>query len=151
MPATRRFLKFYALLPGSLAVVAIAAVVACQSYLPQEEPDLPEEPAPTCESTQGHVERGKASYYGRRHHGRKTASGEKFDMNELTAAHRKLPLGTKIKVTNLENGKVVTLTVNDRGPYVRGRLLDVSERAAHELGFPDDGTTQVSIETIETC
>jgi rare lipoprotein A len=72
-------------------------------------------------------------------------------MNALTAAHRRLPLGTRIRVTNLENNRVVELLVNDRGPYVRRRILDVSQRAARQLGFVDDGRATVRIEIIEPC
>jgi rare lipoprotein A len=78
---------------------------------------------------------GIASWYGKQFHGRTTASGEDFDMFELTAAHRQLPLGTYVKVTNLRNGKSVVVRVNDRGPYVEGRIMDLSYSAARMLGF----------------
>jgi rare lipoprotein A len=89
---------------------------------------------------------GKASWYGPRFHGKTTASGERFDQNKLTAAHRELPLGTRITVTNLENGKTVRVEINDRGPYKRGRVLDLSKAAARRLGMVDDGVVQVRIE-----
>lgn len=88
---------------------------------------------------------GNASWYGGKFHGRATASGETFDMHALTAAHRTLPLGTWIEVTNLENGRHAELRVNDRGPFVRGRILDVSRAAARKLGFLVDGTAKVRI------
>lgn len=91
---------------------------------------------------------GIASYYAEQHHGKKTANGEKFNMYELTAAHRTLPFGSKIKVTNLTNGKTVVLRVNDRGPYVKGRILDVSKGAAIELGMIQHGTAAIRIEKM---
>jgi rare lipoprotein A len=94
-------------------------------------------------------ETGTTSWYGRELHGRKTASGEVFDMNGLSAAHRTLPLGTVIRVTNLDNYKSVKVTVIDRGPLVRDRILDLSYGAARELGFAAQGTARVKIETLE--
>jgi rare lipoprotein A len=88
---------------------------------------------------------GRASWYGGEFDGRPTASGETFDMNALTAAHRTLPLGTWIEVTNLDNGRRAELRVNDRGPFVEGRILDVSRAAARRLGFLVGGTARVKI------
>jgi rare lipoprotein A len=95
-----------------------------------------------------HSTRGEASYYAGFHHGKKTASGERFNMHSLTAAHRTLPLGSKIKVTNLNNGKEVVVRVNDRGPYAKGRVLDVSLGAAKKLDMIKTGTTKVSIQIL---
>ena len=95
-----------------------------------------------------HSTRGEASYYACFHHGKKTASGERFNMHSLTAAHRTLPLGSKIKVTNLNNGKEVVVRVNDRGPYARGRVLDVSLGAAKKLDMIKTGTAKVSIQIL---
>lgn len=92
---------------------------------------------------------GQASWYGKAFHGRPTASGEEYDMFQLTAAHRSLPLGTYVKVTNLRNGKWAVLKVNDRGPYVGNRILDVSYGAAQVLNFRGRGVEKVSIEVIE--
>ena len=89
---------------------------------------------------------GEASSYGRGFHGKTTANGEKFDKNNLTAAHPTLPLGTKATVTNLDNGKSVDVTINDRGPYVKGRDIDVSEGAAKELDMTKSGIAPVKIE-----
>ncbi len=89
---------------------------------------------------------GEASSYGRGFHGKTTANGEKFDKNNLTAAHPTLPLGTKATVTNLDNGKSVDVTINDRGPYVKGRDIDVSEGAAKELNMTKSGIAPVKIE-----
>ena len=92
---------------------------------------------------------GKASWYGHAHHGKKTASGEIYDMHALTAAHRTLPLGTKLRVTNLENNRSVVVRVNDRGPYVDGRVLDLSRAAARELGELGDGLFDVRLEVLD--
>jgi rare lipoprotein A len=88
---------------------------------------------------------GKASYYARRFEGRKTASGEIFENQELTAAHRSLPFDTEVEVVNPANGKSVTVRINDRGPYRRGRIIDLSRAAAHELGMLDSGIIDVII------
>lgn len=93
---------------------------------------------------------GTASYYGKKFHGRKTANGEIFNMYKLTAAHRVLPLGTRIKVTNLGNGRWVEVKVNDRGPFIEGRILDLSFAAALELELVKDGTGRVMIEIVES-
>ncbi|HYL92003.1 MAG TPA: septal ring lytic transglycosylase RlpA family protein [Alphaproteobacteria bacterium] len=91
---------------------------------------------------------GKASWYGKQFHGRTTASGEDFDMFELTAAHRQLPLGTYVKVTNLRNGRWIIVRVNDRGPYVTGRILDLSYSAARMLEFKA-GVENVRIDLVQ--
>ena len=88
---------------------------------------------------------GLASWYGQRHQGHATASGETYDMNKLTAAHRTMPFGTRLRVTNVENGRSVVVRVNDRGPWVNGRVLDVSLAAAKTLGMLADGVTKVEI------
>ena len=92
--------------------------------------------------------RGQASWYGPGFHGKKTASGEIFDQGKLTAAHKTLPLGTKAKVTNLENGNTVEVEINDRGPYVGQRVIDLSRAAANALGFVESGLTLVRIEPL---
>jgi rare lipoprotein A len=91
---------------------------------------------------------GSASWYGKQFHGKTTASGEDFDMFEFTAAHRKLPLGTFVKVTNLKNGKWIIVRVNDRGPYVGNRIMDLSYSAARMLNFRD-GVERVRIDLIQ--
>lgn len=93
-----------------------------------------------------YIENGRASWYGPGFHGKKTASGTTFDQNAPTAAHQKLPLGSEATVTNLENGKSVNVEINDRGPYVKGRTLDLSKQAAKKLGLLHDGTAPVRIE-----
>ncbi|MBN1761145.1 MAG: septal ring lytic transglycosylase RlpA family protein [Chitinispirillaceae bacterium] len=92
---------------------------------------------------------GKATYYGNKFHGRKTASGERYDRNEFTAAHRTLPFGTRVKVTRLSNGKTVSVRINDRGPLKRGRVIDLSRAAAEEIGMIVEGVVDVGIEIIE--
>jgi len=87
---------------------------------------------------------GKASWYGPGFHGRKTANGEKFNQYAMTAAHKTLPLGTVIKVTNKDNGEELIVRVNDRGPYIKGRILDLSRGAAEKLGFEDQGVIRVA-------
>lgn len=89
---------------------------------------------------------GEASFYGPGFHGKKTANGEKFDQDDKTAAHPTLPLGTKATVTNLENGNSVDVKINDRGPYAKGRDIDLSKGAAKELGMTKDGVAPVKIE-----
>ena len=88
---------------------------------------------------------GLASYYGRAHDGRRTASGEVFDMHRLTAAHRTLPFGTRVRVTNLANGRETVVRINDRGPFRRGRIIDLSYAAARRLGFVGRGVTRVRV------
>lgn len=92
---------------------------------------------------------GVSSYYGTDFHGKLTANGEVFDMYGLTAAHKTLPLNTIVRVTNLDNNKSLILRINDRGPYVKGRILDCSYGAAIKLDFVSKGTTRVKIEVIE--
>lgn len=102
--------------------------------------------APSRSATAPLVERGVASFYHDRLQGRTTASGEPYDRNAMTAAHRSLPFGTEVVVRNLENGRSVRLRINDRGPFVEGRIIDVSRRAANELGFVEKGLAEVSVE-----
>lgn len=87
--------------------------------------------------------RGKASWYGLKFHGRRTASGERFDMNELTAAHQTLPFGTRVRVRNETNGREVVVRINDRGPRLRDRIIDLSKAAAAQLGFLHKGEARV--------
>jgi rare lipoprotein A len=91
-------------------------------------------------------ESGIASWYGEDFHGKATANGERYDMDSLTAAHRTLPMPVIVRVTNLENGRSLRLRVNDRGPYARGRIIDVSRRAAELLGFQANGTARVRVQ-----
>jgi rare lipoprotein A len=107
----------------------------------------PEEKAEAVIELIGH---GEASYYGHELAGNRTASGERFNPNGLTAAHRTLPLGTRLKVTNIANGRSVIVRVNDRGPFVRSRLIDVSLGAAREINMVRSGKAQVKLERLPT-
>lgn len=92
---------------------------------------------------------GKASFYADKYEGRTTASGEKYKHNKLTAAHKTLPFGTKVRVTNIANNQTVEVVVNDRGPYVDGRIIDLSRSAAEQLGFINLGLAEVKLEVID--
>ncbi len=122
-----------AALSGTLLILA-----ACAATPPP--PAAPPPAGPAFSQT------GKASWYGPRFHGRKTANGERFDQNALTAAHRTLPLGSIVTVRNVENGRTVRVRINDRGPYVEGRVIDLSREAARRLGLVQDGVASVRIE-----
>ncbi|TDI57510.1 MAG: septal ring lytic transglycosylase RlpA family protein [Alphaproteobacteria bacterium] len=117
---------------ASLSVVALA-LAACSS---------------TPEIAAAKTESGKASWYGSGLQGRKTASGERFNMNTFSAAHRTHAFGTKLCVKNLRNGRGVTVRVNDRGPFVRGRAVDVSRKAAQSLGMIGSGTASVRVSVV---
>ena len=93
-------------------------------------------------------ETGIASWYGAKFHGRKTANGEIYDMNTLTAAHRTLPMPSYVRVTNMENGRSLVLKVNDRGPFARGRIIDISRRGSQLLGFQRQGTAKVRVQIL---
>ena len=94
------------------------------------------------------AEKGQASWYGKAHHGRHTASGERFDMHALTAAHRTLPFGTIVHVTDLRSGRSVNVRINDRGPFRGDRIIDLSYEAARKLGFVARGTARVEITVV---
>jgi len=96
-------------------------------------------------STELYKERGISSWYGKKYHGKLTASGKKFDMNALTAAHKTLPFNTYVKVRNLENNKVVTVKITDRGPYAGERIIDLSYGAAKKIGVINKGLVEVEI------
>jgi len=97
----------------------------------------------------GYSEQGVASWYGPGFHGRQTASGERYDMYDMTCAHKVLPFGTRLRVTNLDNGRTAYLRVNDRGPFVKGRILDTSKKGAEVLGMIGPGTARVRIEVVD--
>jgi rare lipoprotein A len=124
------------------ALALLAAASACTAVPP------PAPPAPAAVEQPTYAETGMASWYGRDHQGKKTAAGERFDMNQLTAAHRTLPLNTTVRVTNIDNQKTVKVRINDRGPYVRTRIIDLSSRAARALDIVDDGTAKVRLEVF---
>jgi rare lipoprotein A len=103
-------------------------------------------PSSESESATGWQESGIASWYGPGFHGKRTASGERFNTNELTAAHKTLPFGTRVRVKSLTNGKEVVVRINDRGPFVKGRIIDLSQAAAQALGL--SGIKQVTLERL---
>jgi rare lipoprotein A len=100
-------------------------------------------------ATTASLQKGTASWYGPGFHGRKTASGERFNSGAMTAAHRFLPFGTKLKVVNEKNGRSVVVRVNDRGPFTRNRIIDLAKGPAQELGLMGTGTAYVSLHRIE--
>ena len=95
-----------------------------------------------------YMQRGKASWYGEKYHGRETASGEIFNKNAMTAAHKELPFDTWVEVFNLDNGRKVRVRINDRGPFIEGRIIDLSQRAADELGMLTAGLAEVGIRVV---
>ena len=101
------------------------------------------------DTSRGYKQRGIASWYGQAFHGRRTSSGEPYDMYQMTAAHKTLPLPTYVQVTNLENGHTVVLRVNDRGPFVEERIIDVSYVAAQRLGMVGSGTARVEVVALD--
>ena len=103
----------------------------------------------TAKATAPHVEKGIAAFYGRSMEGHKTACGSTYVASELTTAHRTLPCGTKVRITNTKNGKSVEATVNDRGPTSRKRIVDVSRAVAEQLDFVKQGTTTVEVEVVK--
>jgi len=103
----------------------------------------------TMTASTGYVERGIASWYGTKFHGRRTSSGEPYDMYAMTAAHKTLPLPTYVRVTNLRNGRSVVVRVNDRGPFVKDRVIDLSYAAAIKLGVSQTGTAPVEVRAID--
>ncbi|WP_324260961.1 septal ring lytic transglycosylase RlpA family protein [Altererythrobacter sp. H2] len=134
-----------AAIPELAAPVTAAPVTAV--VVPTVQP-LPE-PAPAPASATRALGSGVASFYGAELHGRRTASGERFDMHALTAAHRTLPFGTRVVVTNPANGRSVTVRINDRGPFHGGRVIDVSRAAASELGLVARGHGTVELALVE--
>lgn len=97
----------------------------------------------------GFTESGKASFYGDKHQNKKTASGARYKHTSKTAAHKKLPFGSSVKVTNVDNGKSVIVKINDRGPFVRGRIIDLSKSAFSSIGNTSSGLIDVKIEVIK--
>lgn len=130
-----------------LAIGCVVALVVALSGRSVAEP-------PACVATmataspQSSNESGLASWYGEERQGKLTANGEVFDMNGLTAAHREFPMGTKVKVTNLKNHRTLILRINDRGPGIAGRVIDVSMAAAKNLGFLHSGLVPVELEVV---
>lgn len=131
-------------------VALVEAVPVVQPLTgPLAEPAPSAAPAARSTSSAQSLGTGIASFYGAELHGRRTASGERFDMNALTAAHRTLPFGTRVVVTNPANGRSVTVRINDRGPFHGGRVIDLSKAAASEIGLVARGHGRVELAAIE--
>jgi len=130
-----------ALLPLAAGLLTLLAATACRTAAPTP-PDTP--------VTGRVIERGIASWYGKPFHGRRTASGEVYDMHRLTAAHKELAFGTLVEVTNLDNGRRTVVEITDRGPFVRGRIIDLSLAAARQIEMVGPGTARVELRIVET-
>jgi peptidoglycan lytic transglycosylase len=136
------------MLKGAVTVVLMAALAGCatpRASVPAPRP----EPGPGPPHAD-QIQTGEASWYGEPHHGRRTASGEIYDMYALTAAHPTLPFGTRVLVTNLKNDRSVQVRINDRGPRVAGRIIDLSYAAAQQLGALSDGPFRVRLRVLST-
>jgi rare lipoprotein A len=133
--------------PGSPRLQSLEEAVAA---LPESADVTMTDKVVAVEQAFDSIGQGEASYYGRELQGNRTASGQRFDAEGFTAAHRTLPLGTKLRVTNLANGLSVIVTVNDRGPFVHSRLIDVSLGAAREINMVRSGRAQVKLEVLRT-
>lgn len=114
-----------------------------------QEAQIIDEPTVEAEQTT-EIDGGMASYYGNELAGNRTASGERFDPDELTAAHRSLPFGSLVRVTNVSNGDSVVVRINDRGPFSRGRVIDISHAAARQIGMHRSGTARVKLALLNT-
>jgi rare lipoprotein A len=149
-----------------LTLVLAAGLTACAGTKPQPTPTPPQPTPPANVRTQrpyqikgiwyyplptaeGYAEKGNASWYGPGFHARPTANGEIYDMYGMTAAHKTLPIGTHVKVTNLKNNRSVLVRINDRGPFVSGRIIDLSRKAADELAMARTGVVPVYVEAVQ--
>ncbi len=152
----------FGVLAACLAGLALAGCATSPRFATRSTPSSPKEDArsETTKPVESKTPRnsggkilltleGVASYYADEFHGKQTSNGEIYDMNDLTAAHRTFPFGTKVRITNLENGKTVLVRVNDRGPFHEGRIIDLSLGAAKELDLVKTGTARVRIEVLE--
>ncbi|WP_260523633.1 septal ring lytic transglycosylase RlpA family protein [Pseudomonas sp. DNDY-54] len=126
-------------------LLAVVALAGCTTPTPK----TPSPQAPPAAPTTELIGSGKASYYGSQHHNKLTASGERFDQGALTAAHRTLPFGTHVRVINTRNGKSVVVRINDRGPFVRGRIIDLSKAAFQSIASTRSGIIRVRLEKVE--
>lgn len=126
-------------------VVDITEITPPVEIAPEPKPEPKPAPARDIRS----IGSGVASYYGKRFHGRLTANGERFNMNAMTAAHKTLPFGTKVRVTNKRNGKSVVVRINDRGPFIKGRHIDLSRGAATRIGLIATGHARVKLDIVD--
>lgn len=144
-----------------MAIGLMLLVMACAGQPPSQPPQAPQpdsppkkqipptsEPAQAPRLEEKFQQSGMASFYANRLHGRRTASGERYDKHAMTAAHRHLPFGTVVNVVNLKNGRKVEVRINDRGPHRKGRIIDLSHAAAKQLGMLKDGVTRVEISSL---
>ena len=145
--ATLAALPFGSALAETANEAAVEAAAAVE-LVPMVQP-LPEAPAAPATTATRVLGSGIASFYAAELHGRRTASGERFDMHQLTAAHRTLPFGTRVVVTNPANGRSVTVRINDRGPFHGGRVIDLSRAAATEIGLVARGHGRVELALVE--
>lgn len=144
---TPKVLTHRAVLKTAILMLPIGVVLftGCASTRPAAKTSASvTQPAPS------HTIVGVASYYGKKYHGRKTANGEIFDMTKLTAAHRSLPFGINVRVTNLSNNQSVIVRINDRGPFIAGRIIDLSLAAAQRLGMITAGLAKVRVELVDS-
>ncbi len=126
----------------AVALLSLVLVASCGGK------NLPPPVPPT--EVEGYKEKGMASWYGNPYHGRKTANGERYDMYQMTAAHKTLPFGTVVRVINLENGKKVEVRINDRGPFKKGRIIDLSYASAKKLDMIGPGVVKVKVVVVKT-
>ncbi len=131
-----------------MAACSLLFVIGCATTPRPSQPSVIREVPTTPGERVIAVQEGKASWYGREQQGQLTANGERFDMRALTAAHRTLHMNTRVRVINLRNGRQVIVRINDRGPYGRGRIIDVSRAAAERLGMLDAGVVPVRLEVL---
>lgn len=141
-------------LSGYILLFLLLTISGCATNVEKHVAPAVDNPKPkkevktdTPETT--YIGKGKASFYANKFQNRKTANGERFKQSALTAAHKKLPFGTKVKVTNTKNGKSVIVRINDRGPYVRGRVIDLSRSAFKKIGNTRAGVIKVKLEIVK--
>lgn len=126
----------------TVIVLLFALLTACSSTLPIDS-------SKTEQYSKSHALVGLASWYGSKYHGRLTASGEKYNMRAYTAAHKTLPFGTVVRVTNTANDKSVDVKINDRGPFVKGRVIDLSQKSFQKIGHSNQGIVPIKIEIMD--
>ena len=143
MPRFSRFILFVA-----FSLLTGCSIRPTPAPVPPSAPPVPAAPRPAPTQEPYFTQTGMASFYGAAHDGKTRADGGTFDRHEFTAAHRTLAFGTKVRVTNLDNGMSVTVEINDRGPHVKGRIIDLSQAAARALGITQDGVARVKLEAF---
>lgn len=129
-------------IPLALFALLLAVMTGCSSTTSIDNQK-------TSSYARSHALVGQASWYGNKYHGKRTASGERYNMRAYTAAHKTLPFGTIVRVTNTANGKTVDVKINDRGPFVKGRVIDLSRKSFGQIGNINQGTVPVKIDVID--